>query len=109
MPTIQEWTEIDLVLSHTDLQFTEDSEEIPCVKIEDSEEIPCVKIEIITSSKKKNFDEYIPLTELESQNYGLGYYLAKRLIDAFNGKIYLEDVTEDDVVKTKLLIYLPSE
>ncbi|MHA1441265.1 MAG: response regulator [Candidatus Heimdallarchaeota archaeon] len=98
MPTIQEWTEIDLVLSHTDLQFTEDSEEIPCVKIE-----------IITSSKKKNFDEYIPLTELESQNYGLGYYLAKRLIDAFNGKIYLEDVTEDDVVKTKLLIYLPSE
>ena len=98
MPTIQEWTEMDIVLSHSKLQFTEDTKEIPSVKIE-----------VITSSKKKNFEEYVPLSELESQNYGLGYYLAKRLIDAFNGKIYLEDETEDDVIKTKLLIYLPTE
>ncbi|MHA1126248.1 MAG: response regulator [Candidatus Heimdallarchaeota archaeon] len=98
MPTIQEWTEMDLLLKQTKLQFSEGSKETPCVEIG-----------IITSSKKKNFDEYIPLSELESQNYGLGFYLAKRLIDAFNGKIYLEDVTEDEVIKTKLLIYLPSE
>lgn len=98
MPTIQEWTTMDLLLKHTKLQFSEDTKEIPCVEID-----------IVTSSKKKKFDEYIPLSELESQNYGLGYYLAKRLIDAFNGKIYLEDITEEDVIKTKLLIYLPTE
>jgi len=98
MPTIQEWTEMDLLLKHTKLKF-----------LEDSEEIPCVEIEIITSSKKKNIDEHVPLSELESQNYGLGYYLAKRLIEAFNGKIYLEDITQDEVIKTKLLIYLPTQ
>ena len=98
MPTIQEWTEMDLLLKHTKLKF-----------LEDSEKIPCVEIEIITSSKKKNIDEQIPLSELESQNYGLGYYLTKRLIEAFNGKIYLEDITQDEVIKTKLLIYFPIE
>ncbi|MBD3190920.1 MAG: response regulator [Candidatus Heimdallarchaeota archaeon] len=73
------------------------------------ENIRTIEIEINITTKREDFEEEIQLSEFESQNYGLGFFLVKKLIDVYNGKIFLEDSKKNGKTITTFIIFLPAD
>lgn len=97
MPGILNQIIIDLDLQKTNSLTDEEDQNIPTVELKltvESDITPQVNIE--------------PLTEFESQKYGLGFYIVKNIVDLFNGKIFLEDSKEKGKLITTIVIYLPT-
>ena len=98
MPSIIEDIEIDIEIKKTAQYLTDEKRPTPTIGIE---------LTTITNQNIiENNDEIT--SKFDSQKYGLGFYLAKNLVDFFKGKIFLEDDKEDGNLKTTLFIFLPA-
>ena len=76
---------------------------------EESRPVPTIGIELTTVTKQHLLENDDKITnKFDSQKYGLGFYLAKNLVDFLEGKIFLEDEKEDGNLKTTLFIFLPA-
>lgn len=97
MPGLLNQIIIDLDLKKTNSLTNEEEQNIPTVELiltVESDNIPQMNSE--------------PLTEFESQKYGLGFYIVKNIVDLFNGKIFLEDSKENEKLITTIVIFLPA-
>ncbi len=97
MPGILNQIVIDLDLKKTNSLTDEEKRNIPTVEL---------KLTVESDNKPKMTSE--PLTEFESQKYGLGFYIVKNIVDLFNGKIFLEDSKENGKLITTIVIFLPA-
>ncbi len=75
---------------------------------EEEQEIPTVELKLTVKSENVPQMSNQPITEFESQKYGLGFYLVKNIVDLFNGKVFLEDSKENGKLITTIVIFLPA-
>jgi CheY-like chemotaxis protein len=73
-----------------------------------NKKIPTIEIELTVVADKTAMYNNLSLTELESQEFSLGFFLVKNISDSLKGKIFLEDDHKEDFLTTNFVVYLPS-